>query len=128
VVWACDIATFPYRDDAVHRAKCSARIVDYMAMGKPVLTSAVGQNREYIVHGVSGMLAAADDEQQFAAKLDLLLRDAELRERLGANAAARIRDKFNWGGDVLQQCLAAYDRILGTPTTHSQVLADRKAS
>jgi glycosyltransferase involved in cell wall biosynthesis len=112
LVWACDIAAFPYPDDSVHRAKCSARIVDYMTMGKPVLTSAVGQNLEYIVDGESGILVEPRDEAGFAAKLELLLRNPELRARLGQNAEGRIRAKFQWSGGALQNCLAAYEDVL----------------
>lgn len=115
LVWACDIAAFPYPDDPVHRAKCSARILDYMAMEKPVLTSAVGQNREYIVDGESGLLAAASDEHAFAAGLEFLLKDPDLRMRLGRNAAERIRHKFNWNAEPLQQCLAAYRHVSRLP-------------
>jgi glycosyltransferase involved in cell wall biosynthesis len=111
LLWACDVAAFPYPDDPIHRAKCSARILDYMAMEKPVLTTAVGQNREYIVDGESGLLAAAGDERAFAAGLDFLLKDPELRARLGKNAAERIRHRFNWKAEPLQQCLAAYRHL-----------------
>lgn len=112
VIWASDVAAFPYPDDSVHRAKCSARMVDYMAMGKAVLTSAVGQNCEYIVNGESGLLARPNDEPDFAAKLDWLARDPDLRQRLGRNAEQRIREKFSWSGEPLQQCLTAYERIV----------------
>jgi glycosyltransferase involved in cell wall biosynthesis len=112
VIWAADVAAFPYPDDAVHRAKCSARIVDYMAMSSTVLTSAVGQNLEYIVNGESGILSPPGDEKQFAENLDMLLRHPELRERLGENAHNRIRSKFRWDGDPLQQCLSAYESVL----------------
>lgn len=114
LVRACDVAAFPYPNDAVHRAKCSARITDYMAMGKAVLTSAVGQNLEYIVDGESGSLAAPGDEHDFAARLERLLSQPELRAVLGANARDRLRRKFAWAGDALQQCLAAYDCALET--------------
>jgi glycosyltransferase involved in cell wall biosynthesis len=111
-IWASDIAAFPYPDNPVHRSKCSLRVIDYMAMGKPVITSSVGQNREYIVDGESGVLAPAEDESAFSAKLELLLRNPALRTRLGENAEKRIREKFSWSGEPLQQCLAAYDHIL----------------
>jgi glycosyltransferase involved in cell wall biosynthesis len=110
LIWACDVAAFPYPGDAVHRAKCSARIVDYMAMGRAVLTSAVGQNREYIINGQSGLLANPSDEKDFADKLDRLLSDAELRRSLGESASRRVRQLFNWSGEPLQACVAAYER------------------
>lgn len=112
LVWASDVAAFPYPDDLIHRAKCSARITDYMAMGRPVLTSAVGQNLEYIVDGESGLLARPGDEQDFAAKLDRLLSVPEMRLMLSENARKRLQQKFDWAEGAVQQCLAAYHGVL----------------
>jgi glycosyltransferase involved in cell wall biosynthesis len=112
MIWASDVTAFPYPDNPVHRSKCSLRVIDYMAMGKPVITSAVGQNKEYIVDGESGILAAAEDEVGFAQKLEMLLRSPELRDSLGRGAEKRIREHFSWGGTPLQQCLAAYSQVV----------------
>ena len=111
-IWASDITAFPYPDNPIHRSKCSLRVIDYMAMGKPVITSAVGQNKEYIVDGESGILAAAEDEAGFAAKLEQLLRNPDLRARLGRNAEKRIRECFRWSGEPSRQCLAAYSQLI----------------
>ena len=112
-IWASDITAFPYPDNPIHRSKCSLRVIDYMAMGKPVITSAVGQNKEYIVDGESGILAPAEDEKGFGEKLELLLRDADLRVRLGRNAEQRRREKFSWSGEPMRECLEAYRQLLG---------------
>ncbi len=111
LVHACDIAAFPYPDNQVHRSKCSARIVDYMRMGKAVITSAVGQNLEYLENSKSGLLVPPDDEDAFSAGLELLLRYPELRARLGNNARTRIQKAFSWSGQPLEQCLAAYEHL-----------------
>ena len=111
LVHACDIAAFPYPDDPVHRSKCSARIVDYMRMGKPVITNAVGQNLEYLENSKSGLLVPPEDESAFSAGLELLLRCPELRARLGGNARSRIQKEFSWSGQPLEQCLAAYEYL-----------------
>lgn len=111
VIWASDVTAFPFPNDSVHRAKCSVRIIDYMAMGKPVITSAVGQNTEYIVDGESGILAPPDDENAFAERLEQLLRNPDLRAHLGQNAEKRVHGKFRWSGGPLQECLAAYREL-----------------
>jgi glycosyltransferase involved in cell wall biosynthesis len=111
VVYACDVATFPCPNTGLNRSKCSARVIDYMMMGKPVLMSAVGQAGEYLVDGESGMLVPPGDEHAFGTGLQLLLDDSKLRTRLGRNAQYRIRQNFSWSGAPLQQCLAAYDHL-----------------
>ena len=119
-IWASDVTAFPYPDNPIHHSKCSLRVINYMAMGKPVITSAVGQNKEYIVDGESGILVPAENENLFAAKLELLLRDPELRVRLGRNAERRIRENFHWDGEPLHQCLAAYEHATQTNQTQSR--------
>jgi glycosyltransferase involved in cell wall biosynthesis len=111
LVSAVDVAAFPYPDNALHRSKCSTRIIDYMAMGRAVLTTAVGQNTEYIVHGESGVLAPPGDEARFREELARLLQDAELRTELGLAAQKRVKEKFSWSGEALDNCLAGYERL-----------------
>jgi glycosyltransferase involved in cell wall biosynthesis len=112
IVHASDVAAFPYPNDPLHRAKCSARVIDYMRMGKPVITSAVGQNLEYLQNHTSGLLIQPNDEKAFSEGLDLLLRSPELRSRLGNAARKRVEQAFRWSGEPLEQCLAAYHQAI----------------
>ena len=95
-----DIAIYPYRDTLINRAKCSIKILEYMAMGKAIVTTRVGQNLEYLEHGQSGILAAPGDAGAFAQALLQLLGDPALARRLGQNAAQRIRDQFTWSHHI----------------------------
>jgi glycosyltransferase involved in cell wall biosynthesis len=111
LVATCDVAAFPYPDNPLHRSKCSTRIIDYMTMARAVLTTAVGQNTEYIVDGESGILAPPADEAKFAHELEALLRDPELRARLGGNAQRRVGQEFSWGRSPVETCLEAYRQL-----------------
>jgi glycosyltransferase involved in cell wall biosynthesis len=108
LVAASDVVAFPYPDNPLHRSKCSARIIDYMSMGRAVVTTEVGQNSEYIVDGESGILAPPGDEIKFARELERLLQDAEFRLRLGCKARQRIKERFSWAGEPVETCLTAY--------------------
>lgn len=112
LVAASDVAAFPYPDNAIYWAKCSARIVDYLSLGKAVVTTAVGQNTEYIVDGESGILAPPGDEARFGQELQNLLSNPELRARLGQNAERRVKQEFSWGRNPLETCLRAYRQLL----------------
>lgn len=114
VLNASDIATFPFPDNAVYRAKCSVRILDYMSFGKAVLTTSLGQNLEYVVHGESGLLVPPGDETAYQNALDLLLGDSDLRNQLGRNARQRVLANFLWNGSSLETCLTAYQIAVGT--------------
>jgi glycosyltransferase involved in cell wall biosynthesis len=108
VVGAADIACFPYPDTPVYRAKCSARIIDYMACGKAVVTTNVGQNPEYIVTGESGILVSPNAETEFSSALLALLSDLGLRRKLGLAARERISHGFVWDCQPVEECEQAY--------------------
>ncbi len=59
-----------------------------------VLTDVVG-SRDLVVDGESGLLVPPGDPGALAAAILRLLRDAELRRRLGASSRARLIDHFD---------------------------------
>jgi glycosyltransferase involved in cell wall biosynthesis len=93
---AADVAIFPYDDTLLNRTKCSAKLTDLLTAGLPVVANAVGQNAEYIADGASGLLVPPGDDAAFAGAVLRLLADADLRSRLGAAAARRMREGFDW--------------------------------
>jgi glycosyltransferase involved in cell wall biosynthesis len=93
---AADVALYPMRDTLINRAKCSAKLLDLMVLGRPIVTHRVGQQGEYLRHGESGWLADPGDLAGLAAGVLHLLGDPTLAARLGAAAAARAWDHFSW--------------------------------
>jgi glycosyltransferase involved in cell wall biosynthesis len=93
---AADLAVFPYDDTPINRAKCSVKLIDLLAAGLPVVADAVGQNTEYIVDAESGLLVGPGDDAALADAILRLLADPDLRARLGAAAARRMRERFGW--------------------------------
>ncbi len=91
-----DVAIYPFDDTLVNRAKCAVKLCDLLAAGVPVVAEAVGQNREYIRHGETGLLVEPGDVEAFAEAVARLLEDASLRERLGSAAARDLRERFAW--------------------------------
>ncbi|MDZ4760064.1 MAG: glycosyltransferase family 4 protein [Alphaproteobacteria bacterium] len=86
------------------------------AMGRPVIGSDVGGQREIIVHGETGLLILPRDSIALAgAMADLLNRGAEGRNRMGEAAVARVRGKFTTAA-LQQATLAVYDRLIGRPS------------
>jgi glycosyltransferase involved in cell wall biosynthesis len=85
------------------------------AMGKPVIGSAIGAQREVIAHGETGLLIPPSDPAALAeAMADLLERGPGLRNVMGKTAISRIQERFTT--IALQKAtLAVYDRLIGRP-------------
>ncbi len=65
-------------------------LVEALAVGTPVVATAVGGVPEIVADGENGLLVPADDPAALAAALRRVLGDAELRERLRAAAAPSV--------------------------------------
>lgn len=63
--------------------------------GKPVVGGAVGGVPEAIEEGVSGLLVDPTDEHSVAAALVKLLKDPDLRVRLGEQGRQRVLERFD---------------------------------
>jgi len=106
---AADVAIYPYDDTLINRTKCSVKLIDLMAAGVPVVADDVGQNAEYVVHGVSGLLVPAGETDTFARSVVELLRDESLRAKLGKGAQRRVFEEFDWG-KLVAKVEEAYQR------------------
>jgi glycosyltransferase involved in cell wall biosynthesis len=93
---AADVGIYPLDDNLLNRARCSAKLVDLMAAGLAIVAEDVGQSREYIEHGRSGLLVEAGDTAAFARCVVRLLRDKSLRGSLGNEARRRVCEEFAW--------------------------------
>jgi glycosyltransferase involved in cell wall biosynthesis len=79
-----DIGVYPLPRDEWVMGKSGLKAIQYMAFGLPTVASDAGMTPMIIQHGVNGLLVRTDDE--WVDALEQLIRDAGLRQRLGATA------------------------------------------
>jgi len=84
-----DVIVLPSRGEGLSQA-----LLEAMALGLPVVASRAGGNVDVVRHEEDGLLVPARDPTAFAAALERLLADAELRRRLGARARRAARERF----------------------------------
>jgi glycosyltransferase involved in cell wall biosynthesis len=97
---ACDIGIMPLADTPWERGKCGYKLIQYMALGLPVVASPIGVNSLLAGSG-NGLLANSATEWHNALKT--LLTDAKKRLALGAAGRKRIEDGYSlqqWAGRV----------------------------
>ena len=97
---AADVVVNPYRDSLINRSKCAGKVIAAMAAGRPVVTSRVGENLEYLEDGRSGLLTEPGDAVDLARALAAALSDREWAAELGRNAQQRIWSRFAWDARV----------------------------
>jgi glycosyltransferase involved in cell wall biosynthesis len=114
LVSTADIAVYPYPDTQIYRCKCSAKIILYLGLGKPVVTGAIGQNLEYMEHMRTGVLVDSTTAKAYAAGLLTLLNDPSLRQKIGVEAQKRTRKEYSWNTTLVTRLEEAYEYALGS--------------
>lgn len=92
---ALDVVLVPSWEEPFGRS-----VIEGMAMERVVIATDVGGPREIIDHGATGLLASPKDPKAWAAKIERLLDDDELRARIGRAARAALDERFDVGTHV----------------------------
>ncbi|HNR35526.1 MAG TPA: glycosyltransferase [Candidatus Hydrogenedentes bacterium] len=88
-----DIGLMPLKDTLRAKGKCAFKAIQYMAVGVPAVISPVGMNAEVVTDGISGFLASTPSEWE--QKLERLIVDAGLRQRMGDEARRTALERYS---------------------------------
>ena len=70
-------------------------IIEYMACGLPVVATDVGGISE-IIDNQNGFLTPPGDSFSLCEALNVLVKDKQLRKRLGENSLQKVKKEFSW--------------------------------
>jgi len=90
----------------------SLAVLEAMAAGIPVVSSAIGGTEELIEDGRSGLLVAPGDAKALAAALRRVLGDSDLRQELAAKARERINQGLTREQNA-ERITTVYSDLLG---------------
>jgi glycosyltransferase involved in cell wall biosynthesis len=90
-----DIAVAPY-PATTNFYFSPLKVVEYMAAGRAIVASRIGQIEQMIEDGSTGLLVPPGDAGAFAEAFERLARDPELRAHLGQAARASVSGNHSW--------------------------------
>jgi D-inositol-3-phosphate glycosyltransferase len=85
--------------------------LEAMACGVPVVASQVGGLAFLVQDGVTGLTVPVDEPEALAERLLLLLKDADMRKKMGEQAAKFAQD-YGWE-KIAQRVISVYNELLG---------------
>jgi glycosyltransferase involved in cell wall biosynthesis len=114
---ACDILVSPQvpLPDGIEFFGSPTKLFEYMAAGKGIVASRLGQIGEVLEHGRTGLLVEPGDEAGLSEAISKLANAPELRAQLGAAARERARERHTWTASAMR-VVEAYEE-LGPITT-----------
>ena len=89
-------------------------LIEAMAMGKPLVGSAIGGIPEIIEDGKNGFLVEANDAGALAGALERLLADPELCRRMGQEGRRRFDETFEFSA-FFSKLWSVYGSVLERP-------------
>lgn len=89
----------------------SNALLEAMAVGLPVVATAVGGTPEVVVDGVTGLLVPLRDPPALAEAVVRLLRDPDLRHRMGEAGRERVLQCFSVE-QMVERTQALYEHLL----------------
>jgi glycosyltransferase involved in cell wall biosynthesis len=88
-------------------------LLDAMACARPIVATRAGGIPEIVEDGVNGLLVEPRDHHAMAAAIVRMLKDADLRQRMGEAGFARVQERFTVER-MLAGTLAVYERVAGS--------------
>ncbi len=104
-----DVCLSPDPRNALNDVSTMNKVVEYMAMGRPLVSFDLKEAR--VSAGDAACYAPPNDEAAFAAAIDRLLRDPDLRETMGASGRRRVETDLSWDNSR-RTLVDFYDRLL----------------
>ena len=109
ILSTADVCVNPDRVNAMNDKSTMNKILEYMALGKPIVQFDVTEGR--FSAGEASLYARPNDPIDFAEKILSLLEDPQERARRGAIGRTRVEERFAWTYQA-PKLLQAYSRAL----------------
>jgi glycosyltransferase involved in cell wall biosynthesis len=117
-----DIGIMPLPDDNWTKGKCGFKLLQYMAVGLPVVCSPVGVNREIVIDRENGFWANNVDE--WLDRLGILIESPELRNRMGEIGRKIVLKKYALK-DHAAYLISVLDKMVAESTNRSILIQNK---
>jgi glycosyltransferase involved in cell wall biosynthesis len=103
-----DVCVNPDRVNPMNTKSTMNKILEYMAMGKPIVQFDVVEGR--VSAGEASLYASANSSVDMADKIEMLLSSAQMREDMGRLGRMRVEQELSWRHQA-PNLIAAYQRL-----------------
>lgn len=109
---AMDIGVGPYIEEALNFVS-PLKVIEYTAMGLPVIAAHGGQIKELVLHGTTGYTYPAEDAEALAQYIIDLLNAPEKAQQMGQRAQEHMRTWHSWD-EMAQRALSTCHVMMET--------------
>jgi len=114
-----DVCVASFEDTEQVRTKSPLKVCEYLAAGRAIVASEVGEVPRMLDNGNAGVLVRPGDPRALAAGVMRVLADPELKAQLQYNARRMSETRYNWKATA-ENLLKAYHLGIGEKKKISQ--------
>ena len=89
------------------------KLFEYMAFGRPVVSSDLTSTRSFVENGVNGFLVKANDPHEHAAAILRMIESPDAAQAMGQAGRQMVQTRFNWDR-MTPRLLKLYDQVLSS--------------
>lgn len=93
---AADVLVLPMADNPIEKARFPIRLGDYLASGKPIAASGVGEVKYYLEKNKAGLTSSPHSVDELAENIIKLIRNKSLARRVSQNARNLAKRELAW--------------------------------
>lgn len=109
---ACDILVTPgVSNSDTEFFNSPIKLFEYLAMGKAIIASSVGQQNDVIQDGINGMLIPEKNPEAIADTVFRLFKERDLADRIALQARRDAVEKHNWQLNA-NKIIEAYNEVI----------------
>lgn len=97
-------------DYRVHGEGIPNAVMEYMALGKPVIVNDAGGTTELVVDQATGLICKQRDPHDLKEKINFLLENQDVAQSMGAAGRKRIEDEFTLD-NMTEQYITLYHQL-----------------
>jgi len=105
-----DVCLIPYRKCTFTDIAISHKLFQYMAMGKPIVTSDVKATMRIVKECKCGLVFPSGNHKKLAECIIRLYEDKKLCKKLGRNGKISVEKKYNWNNES-KKLVRIYDEV-----------------
>ncbi|MBC7888519.1 MAG: glycosyltransferase [Ferruginibacter sp.] len=90
---SCQIGLMPLNNEEWSEGKCGFKLIQYLSLGIPAVSSAIGVNKTIIEEGVNGYFAHSDSD--WYRTIEKLILNAGLRKKMGIAGQEKIISQYS---------------------------------
>jgi glycosyltransferase involved in cell wall biosynthesis len=111
---ACDILVLPTapNPDGSPFFGSPTKLFEYMAMGRSIVATSLGQTSEVLEDGRNALLVSPSDPEAMSRALERFIDDPDMRQKLGAVARQEVLQRHTWQRHVAR-LLARVEEFAG---------------